>query len=174
MVKEFKHLGILTNQNCMHKQINTTLNSRNAWYHLEQSLLPCFLISKNIKIKLYRNTILHVVLYGCETWSLTLWDEHTLRVFDKRVLRKTLGPTGDEKTGEWKRVHNKGLYNLYSSLNIWVIKSRRIRLVRHVAHTGKRRGAYRILVGKPEGKIPLGKATHRWENNIKMNLQAMR
>jgi hypothetical protein len=80
------------------------------------------LLSKNIKIKVYRTIILPVVLYGCETWSLTL------REFENRVLRRIFGPKRDEATGEWRRLHNEELNDLYSPPNIiWVIKSRRMR-----------------------------------------------
>jgi hypothetical protein len=79
-------------------------------------------------------------------------EEHRLRVFKNRVLRRIIRPKRDEVTGDWRRLHNKELNDLYSSRNIiWVIKSRRMRWVGHVACMGERRDAYRILVGKPEG-----------------------
>ena len=84
------------------------------------------MLSKNLKIKIYRTIILPVVLYGCETWSLTLWEERKLRVFENMVLRRILGPRRDEATGEWGRLHNEELNDLYSSPNIVrMIKSRR-------------------------------------------------
>ena len=83
------------------------------------------LLSKNLKIKIYRTVILPVVLYGCETWSLTLREGRKLRVFENRVLRKIFGPRRDKVTGEWRRLHNEELNDLYFSPNIvWVIKSR--------------------------------------------------
>ena len=98
-------------------------------------------------------------------------EEHRLRVFENRVLR-ILGPKRDEVTGEWRRLHNEELNDLYSSTNIvQVIKSRRMKWVGHVAHMGESRGLYRVSVGKPEGKRPLGRPGHRWEDNIKMDLQ---
>jgi len=115
---------------------------------------------------------LPVVLYGCETWSLTLREEKKLRVFKKKVLRRIFGPRRDEVTADWRRLHNEELNDLYSSLNIVrVIKSRRMRWARHVAHMGEERGVYRVLVGKPGGKRPLGRPRHRWEDNIRMGLQ---
>jgi hypothetical protein len=130
------------------------------------------LLSKNTKITIYRTIILLVVLYGCETWSLTLREEHRLRVFKNRVLRRIFGPKRDGVTGEWRRLHNEELNDLYSSPNIIrVIKSRRMRGAGHVARMGEGRGAYRVLVGRPEGRRPLGRPRRRWEDNIKMDLK---
>jgi hypothetical protein len=128
------------------------------------------LLSKNVKIKVYRTIIMPVVWYGCETWSLTSREECRLRVFENKVLRRIFGPKKDEVLGEWKRLHNKELYALYSSPNIRVIKSRRLRWAGHVARM-ERRGAYRDLVEKPEGRRPLGRPRRRWEDNIKMDLR---
>ena len=105
-----------------------------------------------------------VVLYGCEAWSLTAMEERKLRVFENMVLRRIFGPRRDEVMGEWRRLHNKELNGLYSSPNIVrVIKSRRMRWAGHVARMGEERGAYKVLVGKPEGKRPLGRlGVDRW------------
>jgi hypothetical protein len=93
-----------------------------------QDLLSYSLLSKNTNTKIYRTIILPIVLYGCETWSLTLREAHRLRVFENRVLRGILGPRRDEVTGEWRRLHNEELNDLYSTPNsIRVIKSRRMR-----------------------------------------------
>jgi hypothetical protein len=90
------------------------------------------------------------------------------------VLRRISGPKRDEVMGEWRKLHNEELNGLYSLPNIvWVIKSRRMRWAGHVALLGEGRGVYRVLVGKPEGKRPLGRPRHRWEDNIKMDLQEM-
>jgi hypothetical protein len=130
------------------------------------------LLSKNTKIRVYRTIILRVVLYGCETWSLTLREEQRLRVFQNRVLRRIFGPMRDEATGEWRRLHNEELNDLYSSPNIIrVIKGRRMRCAGHVARMVEKRGAHRILVGRPEGRRPLGRPTHLWEDNIKTDVQ---
>jgi hypothetical protein len=115
--------------------------------------------------------ILPVVLYGCETWSLTLREEHRLRVFENRVLRRIFGPKRDEVTGEWRKLHNEELRYLYSSLSIIrIIKSRRMRWAGHVPRVGEKRNAYRLLVGKPEGKRPLGRPRRRWLDNFRMDL----
>ena len=113
-----------------------------------------------------------VVLYGCETWSLTLREERRLGVSENRVLRRIFEPKRNKVTGEWRKLHNEELNDLYSSPNIVrVIKWRKMRWVGHVARVGKGRGMYRVMVGKPEGKRPLGRPRHRWEDNIKMDLQ---
>jgi len=132
--------------------------------------LSSSLISKNLKIKMYRTTILPIVLYGCETWSLTLRELHRLRVFENRALR-IFGPKRDEVTGEWRKLRNEELNNLYSSPNIVrMTKSRRMRLVGHVVRMGEGRGVYRVLVRRPEGRRPLERPRRRWKD-IRMDLR---
>ena len=115
-----------------------------------------FAIQK-FKDEIYRTLILPVVLYGCETWSLTLREEHRLRVFENRVLRRIFGPKRDGVTGEWRKLNNEELNSLYSSPNIVrVIKSRRMRWAEHVARMEEGRVVHKVLVGKPEGKNHLG------------------
>jgi hypothetical protein len=93
-------------------------------------------------------------------------------VFENRVLRGIFGPKRDGVTGEWRRLHNEERNDLYSSTDIiWAIKSRRMRWAGHVARTGEGRGAYRILVGSPEGRRPFGRPRRRWEDNIKIDLK---
>jgi hypothetical protein len=127
-VSQFIYLGMtVTNQNLIQEEIKRRLNSGNACYHLVQSLMSSRLLLKNLKIKIYKMIILPVVLYGCETWSLTLREEHILRVFENRVLSRIFGPKRDEVMGEWRKLHNKELHDLYSSSSIIrIIKSRRI------------------------------------------------
>ena len=171
-VEDFKYLGTLTNQNSIAEEIKSRLRSGNACYHSVQNLLSPRLLSKNLKIKIYRTVILPVVLCGCETWSLTLREERKLRVFENRVLRKIFGPRRDEVTGEWRRLHNEEVNDLYSSPNIVrVTKSRRMRWAGHVARMGEGRRVYRVLVGKPEGRRPMGRPRRRWADNIRMDLQ---
>ena len=121
-----------------------------------------------MKIKIYRNIILSLVLYECETWSLTLREERRLSVFENWVLRGVFGPKRDEVTGEWGKLHND---QYCSPSNLGMMKLRRMRWAGHVARMEKRRGAYRALVGKSEGKRPLGRPRRRWEDNIKMDPQ---
>jgi len=110
-------------------------------------------------------------LYGCEARSLTSREKRRLRVFENRRMFE---PRRVEGTGERRKLHNEELSDLYCSPNIvWVIKSRRMRLAGHVARMGERSGVYRVLVGKPEGKRPLGRPRHRWEDNIKMDLHGV-
>ena len=118
-VEEFKYLGTtLTNQNSIVEEMKSRLRSANACYHSVQNLLSSRLLSKNLKIKIYRTIILPVVLYGCETWSLTLREERKLRVFENMVVRRIFGPRRDKVTGEWRRLHNEELSDFYSSPNI--------------------------------------------------------
>jgi hypothetical protein len=127
--------------------------------------------NQKLKNNIYRTTILPVVSYGCEIWSVTLKQEHRLRVLQNTVLRKIPGSRRDEVLGEWRRLNNRERYDLYSSRNIvWVMKARRMRWVGHVAYM-RDRGAYRVSVGKPEGKRPLQKPRHRRKDNIKMDIQ---
>jgi hypothetical protein len=92
-------------------------------------------------------------------------------VFENRVLRRIFGPKRDGLTGEWRELHNEELHDLYSSPSIIrIIKSRRMRLAGHVARMGEKRNVYRLLVGKPEGKRPIGRPRRRWIDNIKMDL----
>jgi hypothetical protein len=150
-VSQFKYLGTtVTNQNLAQEEIKGRLNSSNACYHSVHSLLSSRLLSKNLKIRIYKAIILPVVLYGYETWSLSLREEHRLPVFENRKLRRILGPKKDEEMGEWRKLHNKELQDLYSSPSIIrIIKSRRMRWVSHVARMGEKRNSYRLFVGKP-------------------------
>jgi hypothetical protein len=116
---------------------------------------------KKLNIKIYKIIILPVVLYGCETWSLTLREEQRLRVFENRALGKKFGPKREED-GSWRKLPNDELHNLYFLPNIVrMIKSRRMRWVEHVARMGEGRGVYRDLVGRPEDKRPLGRPRRR-------------
>jgi hypothetical protein len=122
----------------MHEEISSRLNSGNACYHSVQSLLSSRLLSTNVKVKVYKTIILPVVLYGRVTWSVTLREEHRLRVFENRVLRRIFGPQRDEVTGECRKLHKGELHNLYSSPNIIrQMKSRRMTWARHVACIGE-------------------------------------
>ena len=108
-----------------------------------QNFLSSSLLSKDLKIKVYRNINLPVVLYGCETWSLTLKQERRLKVFENRVLRGIYGLKRVEVTREWRKIHNEELNDLYCSPNIvWVVKSRKMRWVGHVARMGEDRCAH--------------------------------
>ena len=103
---------------------------------------------------------------------MTLREERRLREFGKRVLRRVFGSKRDEVTGEWRKLYNEELRDLYSLPNILrVVKSRRMRWAGHVARMGEGRGVHRVLVGKPDGKRPLGRPRRRWEENIKMDLR---
>jgi hypothetical protein len=138
-VEEIKYLGVtLTDQNSIQEEIKSRLKLGNACYHSVQNLLSSRLLSKNLKIKLYRTISLPVVMYGCETWSQTLRDERRLTVFENRVLRRVSGPKRDDVAWEWRKLHNEEINDLYSLLNIVrVVKSRRVRWAGHVARMGE-------------------------------------
>jgi hypothetical protein len=139
----------LINQNDIHDEIKSGLNSGNVEYHSVQHLLSFCLLLKKLNIKIYKIVIWPVGLCGCKTLSFTLREEHKLRVFENRALRRIFGPKR-EKVRSWRKLHNDELHGLYSSPNIVrVIKSRRLRWAGHVALRGEGRGVYRVLVGRP-------------------------
>jgi len=164
-VEEFKYLGtILTHHKAMHEKIKIGLQAENACYHSVQNLLYSSFQSKNVTIKININIVLPVVLYGCETWSLTMREERRPSVNENSVLRRIFGPKRDGETRECRKLHNEELNDLFSSPNnIRVMKSRRMRWMRIVTCKVERRGVYRILVGKPEGEKPLGRPRCRWD-----------
>jgi hypothetical protein len=138
---------------------------------IQFSLLSSHLLSRYIKVKIYKTIILPVVLYGCETWSLTLREEQRLKVFENRVLRGIFGPKGDEVTGEWRKLHNGELHNLYSSPGIIrQIKSGRMRWAGHVARMGEGRNVYKVLVGNQRGKRPVGRPKCSLQDVISMDV----
>jgi len=178
-VEGFKYLGTtLTNQNSIAEEIKSRLRSENACYHSVQNLSSSRLLSKNLKIKIYRTLILPVVLLGCETWSLTLREERKLGVFENMVLRRTFGPGRDEVTGKWRRLYNEELNDLYSPPNIvWVIKSRRMRWAGYVAGMGEDGGCIGSWWGNRKERdhwgdlgvdrwIILGWISRRWDVGI--------
>ena len=127
-VGKFKYLGVtVTNTNNIREEIKCRINIGNACYYSFEKMLSFHLLSKKLKVNTYKTIILPVVLYGCETWSLTLRDKHRLRVLENEVLRKIFGAKKDEITEEWRVLYNAELHALYSSPNIIrSLKSRRL------------------------------------------------
>jgi hypothetical protein len=157
------HIG---DEGCSYRCV-TAVDSEHTLMHK-----TCFVcVYEQLHPQIYRAIILLVVWCGCETWWLSLREECRLGVFENRVLRRIFGPKRDKVTGERRRLHNKELYALYSPhIFQMTTKSRRLSWAGHVAHMGQRRVANRVLLGKPEGKWPLGRPRHSWEDNIKMDL----
>jgi hypothetical protein len=133
-VAQFKYLGTkITYENVIQEEIKRRLNSGNACYHSVQNFLSSRVLSKNIKVRIYKIIIMPVVLYGCETWSLTLREMHRLRVFQKRVLR-TFGTKRNEVMGGFRKLYNEELHSLKSSPSIIrMIKARRMRWAGYIA-----------------------------------------
>jgi hypothetical protein len=142
-VEKLRYLGETgTNKNLINVEIMGRLICGNACYDSVQNLLPLRLLFKNVKIKTHKSVNFHIVLYGCETLTLTLRVEHRLWVFENRVLRRIFGPKRDETTVGWRKLHNEKLCNLYSSPNIIrLIKSKRVQWAGHVAGM-RRRGTH--------------------------------
>jgi hypothetical protein len=111
----FLYADDVTNQNLIQEEIKRRLNCGNICYHSVQNLLSSRLLLKNVKLKIYKNIILPLVLYGCETWYLIVREEHKLRVYEIRVLTSIFGPKRDEMMGGWRKLYNEELHNLYSS-----------------------------------------------------------
>jgi hypothetical protein len=171
-VSQFKYLKTkVTNQNSVQEDIKRRMNSGNSCYHSDKNLMSSPLLSKNIKIRINKTMIFPVVLYGCKTRSLVLREEHRLRMFENRVLRRIFEPKNGGVTAVWRKLHNEEHHYLYSLPSIIrIIKSRSMRWVGHVARMGEKSIVYRLFVGKPEGKRPLGRSSRRWIDNIKMDL----
>jgi hypothetical protein len=152
----------------MHEDIKSRINSGNACHHSVQSLLFSRLLYTNVKVKIDTTIILPVVSCGCETWSLTLREQHRLRVFGNKVLGRIFGHTRDDVKREWKNV---GLHNLFSSPDIIrQIKSKRMRWTWHVARMREEKKVYKVLVRNPEKKRQLGGPNGRWDGT-KMDLR---
>jgi hypothetical protein len=154
-------LTTVTNQNDILNEISSRLNSINTCSYSVQNLLSSRLISKYLKIKIYKIVILPVVLCGCEIWSLTLREERRLRIFENRVLRNIFGPKRKEDVS-WREMNIDEIRNLYSSrIIVTVIKARRMSCTGHVGCMGEGRGVYRVLVWMPESKRALGRPRRR-------------
>jgi hypothetical protein len=143
-----RHLGITTNQNDIHEEIKSGLHSGNACYHSVQNLLSSYLLSKNLDIKMYKTIILPAVLYGRESWSLTLWEEHVPRVSGNRAPRRIRGR-------KWQEAAEDCIMRSFITCTF-----HQILLEGHVARMGEMRNAY-ILIAKPEWKRPLGRFRRR-------------
>ena len=172
-MEKFKYLGVtVTNTKDIHEKIKLRINMGNVCYYSLEKILSSHLLSKKLKVNTYKTIILPIALYDCVTWSLTLREEHRLMVFENKVLRKIFGATRDKIIGEWRKLHNTELHALYSSPNIIrKVKLRRLRWAGHVARMEQSTNAYRVLVGKPEGKRPLGRPRCRWEDNNEIDLR---
>ena len=169
-VEEFKYFGNNSKyKKSLQEEIKSRLKSGNACYHSVQNLFSSSLLSKDLEIKICRNIIWPVVLYGCETRSLTFREVRRLRVCEKRVLMRIFGLKGDEVRVEWRKLHMEEL-NVHS-IFFRMITSTGMWWADRIARMGEYRGVYRISVGKPEEKRPLAKPRSRTDDNIMTNLQ---
>jgi PAS domain-containing protein len=175
----------LTNQNSIQEEIKSRSKSGNVCNHSVQDLLCSRLLFKNLKIKIYRTINLSVVLYGCETWSLTLREDRRLRVFENRLLRRIFGPKRDEVTGEWRKLHNEELHDLYSSATLVRVIKWRMRWTEHVVRMGEGRFVcwvwWEILREKDNwgdpgvsGGIILGRIFRKWDVGYGLDLAGSR
>ena len=176
-VRVFRYLGGLVEDTAdmgVGAEVRQRLHSGNACFFAVNKLLKSRILSRNTKIRIYRTIILPVVLYGCETWALTRQQEDRFRVFENRVLRKIFGAKRDEETGEYRRLHNRELEELYDSPSIVrIIRSRRARWAGHVARMGEDRTARRVLEGRPGGNRPLGRPRQRWEDGVRKDVEGV-
>ena len=159
-MKTFKYLdSLLTYQNSIQEEIKCRL--KGGSYYLVQTLLSSRLLSKSLKIKIYKTIILPDVLYGCESWSLTSRDECRLKLFENRILRRIFGPKRDEN-GELRRLQNEEIHSLYRSPNIVkVIKSSKLKWAGYISGMEEDRSSSKILTDKHTGKRPLGRPRRR-------------
>ena len=140
----------------------------------EESFVFQFAIQK-LNIKIYRNIMFPVVLYGCETWPFTCREGRRVRIFENRALRRLFVLKWEEETGKCRKQHSEEIKDLHCPTNsVRVIKLRTMKWARHVARMADSRDVYRDLLGKPEEKRQLGRPRSRWEDNIKMDLQKVR
>jgi len=163
----------LTNQNSIQKEIKSKLKSGNACYHSVQNLFSSSLLSNNIKIKVHRTITLSVVLYECETWSPTMKEESTLRMFENTVLRRIFGPRKDEETGEWRKPYNEELLIFMSFLTLYYLGDQieKNDMEGACSTYGGQKRRIQAYGGETYAKEPLGRPKLRWEDNIKMNLK---
>ena len=170
-VEKFKYLGsVITRKNEIQEEIKARLKAGNACYFSVSTLLRSRILSRNIKLRIYKTIILPTVLYGCETWPLTLKDEQRLKVFENKVLRKIFGPKKDESTGEFRRLHNAELRSMHPVNIIEVISSRRLKWACKVVGLSNERIPKKLINAEPTGKRPRGRPKRRWEDSIKSDL----
>ncbi|CAH1397560.1 unnamed protein product [Nezara viridula] len=152
---------------------NDFQQTENACYFSVTKVLSSRLLFRNLKIRIFKTIILPTVVYGCETWPLTLRDEQRLKVFENKVLRRIFGPKKDELTGEFRRLHNAELRELYPGNIIEVISSRRIKWACKVVGLSNERIPKRLIFAVPNGKRPRGRPKRRWEDCIKADLKGL-
>lgn len=174
-VKEFKYLGTtITEDNVGSEEINNRIQAGNRCLYALQDLIRSKELTRLTKINLYITVIRPVVMYGSETWTMTVANEERLRIWERKVLRKIYGPTRDDETGTWRRKSNKELEELFGVTNIIKeIKSRRLQWAGHVRRLPDDRLSKLVWEEAPTGKRPLGRPRLRWRDNTTKDLKAM-
>lgn len=173
-VDKFKYLGCtITDTNRREDEIDIRIVNALRCTAALHKVLVSKLLSRSTKIRIYKTVIRPILMYGCETWTLTLKEENKLLVAERKILRKILGPTIGED-GEWRQRYNREIENIVSEPNIiGEIKSSRLRWLGHVERMGEDRAVRKAYLGQPSGRRPVGRPRYRWKDEVAKDLKEL-